>query len=143
MIESYKEFEQYIKSLKTRPKLLLHSCCGPCSSSVLEILVKYFKVDVYYYNPNIYPEKEFIKRKNEQERLLKRLDNNIKFIEGEYDYNLYKRSVLGLENEKEGGLRCKTCINMRMNEACKYAKEHNYDCFTTTLSVSPHKNSMQ
>ena len=82
MIESYKDFEEYIKRLDTKPTLLLHSCCGPCSSSVLELLVNYFKVDVYYYNPNIYPESEFIKRKNEQERLLKELDNNIKFIEG-------------------------------------------------------------
>ena len=141
MIESYKEFEEYLQKLDKKPTLLLHSCCGPCSSSVLELLVKYFKVDVYYYNPNIYPESEFIKRKNEQERLLKELDNNIKFIEGIYDYKLYKEMVKGQENEKEGGLRCKTCINLRMEEACNYAKEKGYDFFTTTLSVSPHKNS--
>lgn len=141
MIESYKEFEEYLKKLDKKPTLLLHSCCGPCSSSVLTLLVNYFKVDVYYYNPNIYPESEFIKRKNEQERILKELDNNIKFIEGIYDYNLYKEMVKGQENEKEGGLRCKTCIRLRMEEACNYAKEKGYDFFTTTLSVSPHKNS--
>lgn len=141
MIESYKEFEEYLKKLDKKPTLLLHSCCGPCSSSVLTLLVNYFKVDVYYYNPNIYPESEFIKRKNEQERILKELDNNIKFIEGIYDYNLYKEMVKGQENEKEGGLRCKTCISLRMEEACNYAKEKGYDFFTTTLSVSPHKNS--
>ena len=141
MIESYKKFEEYLKKLDKKPTLLLHSCCGPCSSSVLELLVNYFKVDIYYYNPNIYPESEFIKRKNEQERLLKALDNNVKFIEGDYDYNLYKEKVKGKEKEKEGGIRCKTCINMRMEQACKYAKEHNYEYFTTTLSVSPHKNS--
>lgn len=141
MIESYKDFESFLNSLNYRPKLLLHSCCGPCSSSVLELLIKYFDVDVYYYNPNIYPESEFIKRSNTQESLLKKLDSNIKFILGDYDYDLYKKTISGLEKEKEGGLRCKECINLRMDEACRYAKENGYDFFTTTLSVSPHKNS--
>lgn len=141
MIESYKEFENYLKTLTYRPKLLLHSCCGPCSSAVLELLTKYFDVDLYYYNPNIYPENEFIKRSNTQEELLKKLDSNIKFIKGEYDYQIFKKEAIGLEKEKEGGPRCRKCINLRMEEACKYAKENNYDFFTTTLSVSPHKNS--
>ena len=141
MIENYKDFEVFLKKLDYRPKLLLHSCCGPCSSSVLELLLNYFDVDVYYYNPNIYPVTEFVKRSNTQESLLKKLNSSTKFIEGEYDYNLYKKTVSGLENEKEGGLRCKKCINLRMEEACKYAKENGYDFFTTTLSVSPHKNS--
>lgn len=140
-MESYKEFEEFLKTLKNRPKLLLHSCCGPCSSAVLELLIKYFDVDIYYYNPNIFPEEEFIKRSKTQEKLLKQLNENVSFILGDYDYELYKKTVTGLENEKEGGLRCRECINMRMEEACKYAKEHNYDYFTTTLSVSPHKNS--
>ncbi len=140
-MNSYKEFEEYLNSLNTRPKLLLHSCCGPCSSSVLELLTKYFDIDVLYYNPNIYPESEFIKRKEEQEKLLKKLGKNINFIEGKYDYNLYKETIKGLENEVEGGPRCKVCINMRMEETAKYAKEKGYDFFTTTLSVSPHKNS--
>lgn len=141
MIENYKDFEDFLQKLDYRPKLLLHSCCGPCSSSVLELLLKYFDIDVYYYNPNIYPLSEFIKRSNTQESLLDKLDSNIKFIEGKYDYNLYKKAVSGLENEKEGGLRCKKCIGLRMEEACRYAKENGYDYFTTTLSVSPHKNS--
>ena len=140
-MESYKEFEEFLKTLKNRPKLLLHSCCGPCSSAVLELLIKYFDVDIYYYNPNIFPEEEFIKRSKTQEKLLKQLNENVSFILGDYDYELYKKTVTGFENEKEGGLRCRKCINMRMEEACKYAKEHNYDYFTTTLSVSPHKNS--
>ncbi len=140
-MNSYKEFEEFLEKLDHRPKLLLHSCCGPCSSSVLELLVKYFDIDVLYYNPNIFPEEEFIKRKNEQEKLLKKLDKNIKFIEGNYDYDLYKSTIKGLEQEKEGGLRCKACINLRMEETAKYAKEKGYDYFTTTLSVSPHKNS--
>ena len=140
-MNSYKEFEKFLESLDKRPKLLLHSCCGPCSSSVLELLIKYFDIDVLYYNPNIYPEKEFIKRKNEQEKLLKKLDKNIRFIEGNYNYDLYRKSIKGLESEKEGGLRCKECIRLRMEKTAKYAKENGYDYFTTTLSVSPHKNS--
>lgn len=140
-MESYKEFENFLEGLDYRPKLLLHSCCGPCSSSVLELLLKYFDVDIFYYNPNIYPESEFVKRSNTQEKLLKELGKNIGFIPGKYDYDLYKKTITGLEQEKEGGLRCKECINLRMDEACRYAKDHGYDFFTTTLSVSPHKNS--
>lgn len=140
-MNSYHEFEEYLKNLKTKPSLLLHSCCGPCSTSVLELLTKYFKVDVYYYNPNIYPESEYLKRKNEQERLLNTIEENINFIEGEYDTENYNNFIKGLEGEKEGGLRCNKCIAYRMEKACKYAKDHKYDFFTTTLSVSPHKNS--
>ena len=136
---NYKEFENFLKSLDKRPKLLLHSCCGPCSTSVIELLSKYFDIDVYYYNPNIYPEDEFIKRKEEQKRLLSSL--GIKYIEGEYDYNLFKEKTAGLEPEPEGGARCKACINFRMEETSKYAKDNGYDFFTTTLSVSPYKNS--
>ncbi len=140
-MNSYKEFEEFLKKLDYRPKLLLHSCCGPCSSSVLELLIKYFDVDIYYYNPNIYPESEFIKRSNAQKSLLKKLDSNIKFIEGKYDYSLFNDTISGLESEKEGGSRCRKCINLRMEEACRYAKDNGYEFFTTTLSVSPHKNS--
>lgn len=138
-MNSYTEFINFLNSLDYRPKLLLHSCCGPCSTSVLELLSKYFDIDVYYYNPNIYPESEFIKRKNEQQRLLETL--GIKYIEGKYNYELFKKNVKGLEEEKEGGLRCKACISFRMENTALYAKENNYDFFTTTLSVSPYKNS--
>ena len=140
-VESYQEFENYLKSLKIKPRLLLHSCCGPCSTSVLELLTNYFKVDIYYYNPNIYPESEYLKRKNEQKRLINVLDEKINFIEGEYDTDNYNNFIKGLEEEKEGGARCNKCISFRMENVCKYAKENGYDFFTTTLSVSPHKNS--
>lgn len=140
MINTYSEFEKFLDKLDYRPKLLLHSCCGPCSSSVLEVLSKYFDITVYYYNPNIYPENEYLKRKNEQERLVKLL-GNISFVEEGYDYDYYKDNVKGLEEEPEGGLRCKRCISLRMDKACSYAKENGFDFFTTTLSVSPHKNS--
>lgn len=138
-MNSYKDFLTFLDKLDYKPKLLLHSCCGPCSTSVLELLSKYFIVDVYYYNPNIYPEEEFIKRKEEQRRILN--DLNIKYVEGDYDTSLYDKEVKGFESYPEGGLRCKKCIKMRMENACKYALANNYDYFTTTLSVSPHKNS--
>lgn len=140
MMENYKQFEDFLKSLKYRPKLLLHSCCGPCSTSVLELLKKYFDITVYYYNPNIYPESEYRKRIKEQEKVLSIFDG-LPLIEGDYDYSIYEAKTSGLENEKEGGLRCKACIDFRMEKACLYAKENNFDFFTTTLSVSPHKNS--
>ena len=138
-MDNYKEFEKFLNNLDYRPKLLLHSCCGPCSSSVLELLTKYFDVDIYYYNPNIYPLEEYNKRLGVQKELLDKL--NIKLIEGNYDYNSFLSIVKGLENEPEGGLRCRKCIAMRMEDSIKYAKDNNYDYFTTTLSVSPHKNS--
>ena len=140
-MKSYKEFEDYLNNIKNKPKLLLHSCCAPCSTSVLELLTKYFKVDIFYYNPNIYPENEYLKRKKEQERLIMLLNEDINFIESCYNPQVFNNEIKGLEQEKEGGSRCKKCIALRMKEACKYAKENNYDFFTTTLSVSPHKNS--
>ena len=140
-MKSYKEFEDYLNNIKNKPKLLLHSCCAPCSTSVLELLTKYFKVDIFYYNPNIYPENEYLKRKKEQEKLIMLLNEDINFIEACYNPQVFNNEIKGLEQEKEGGSRCKKCIALRMKEACKYAKENNYDFFTTTLSVSPHKNS--
>lgn len=140
-MKSYKEFEDYLNNIKNKPKLLLHSCCAPCSTSVLELLTKYFKVDIFYYNPNIYPENEYLKRKKEQEKLIMLLNEDINFIEACYNPEVFNNEIKGLEQEKEGGSRCKKCISLRMKEACKYAKENNYDFFTTTLSVSPHKNS--
>ena len=140
-MKSYKEFEDYLNNIKNKPKLLLHSCCAPCSTSVLELLTKYFKVDIFYYNPNIYPENEYLKRKKEQEKLIMLLNEDINFIEACYNPQVFNNEIKGLEQEKEGGSRCKKCISLRMKETCKYAKENNYDFFTTTLSVSPHKNS--
>lgn len=138
-MKNYNEFLNFLENLNYRPKLLLHSCCGPCSSSVIELLSKYFDIDVYYYNPNIYPKEEYVKRMNEQKRLLDIL--NINLIKGEYDENSYYEKIKGLENEPEGGKRCYKCIKMRMEKASIYAKNNGYDFFTTTLSVSPHKSS--
>lgn len=139
-MNTYRDFELFLSNLKMRPRLLLHSCCGPCSSSVLMLLSKYFDIDVFYYNPNIYPYEEYVKRENEQKRLLLNLEN-INFIKASYDSDEYNKIIEGLEGEKEGGMRCYKCIMMRMEKSCLYAKNNNYDYFTTTLSVSPHKNS--
>lgn len=139
-MNSYSDFLSFLDSLDYKPRLLVHSCCAPCSSSVLELLSKYFVVDVYYYNPNIYPFDEYVRREEEQKRLISYF-SDVGFIRGLYDSDKYFSVVNGLESEREGGRRCYKCISMRMEEACKYAKENGYDFFTTTLSVSPHKNS--
>lgn len=135
MITNYKEFENFLENTKEKKKLLIHACCGPCSTSVLELLNKYFLIDVLYYNPNIYPEEEYKKRLN----ALKKVSKNI--ISFSYDSELFTNLVKGLETEKEGGLRCYKCIEARLRKTATYAKENGYDFFTTTLSVSPHKNS--
>lgn len=135
MITNYKEFENFLENTKEKKKLLIHACCGPCSTSVLELLNKYFLIDVLYYNPNIYPEEEYKKRLN----ALKKVSKNI--ISFSYDSDLFTNLVKGLETEKEGGLRCYKCIEARLRKTATYAKENGYDFYTTTLSVSPHKNS--
>lgn len=124
-------------------RLLLQSCCGPCSSYVLEYLSNYFEITVYYYNPNIDTEEEYQKRLKEQERLIKLMvfKNKVEFKKGKYDRDKFKKIVKGLENEKEGGVRCFGCYALRMEAAAILAKEENFDYFTTTLSVSPYKNA--
>lgn len=126
-----------------RPTLLLHSCCAPCSSYVLEYLSKYFKITIFYYNPNISSEEEYHKRKEEQKRFIKESNysDDIDFIEGDYDNTKFEETIKGLELEKEGGPRCKKCYYLRLEETAKCAKDNNYDYFTTTLSISPYKNA--
>jgi len=125
------------------PRLLIHSCCAPCSSYVLEYLSDFFAITVYYYNPNIYPESEYYKRVKEQERLIKSmpLNNPVLFVEGEYEPQKYYDLVKGHENDPEGGDRCAICYRMRLEEAAKTARQGGYDYFTTTLTVSPYKNA--
>jgi len=125
------------------PRLLIHSCCAPCSSYVLEYLSDFFAITVYYYNPNIYPESEYYKRVKEQERLIKSmpLKNPVLFVEGEYEPQKYYDLVKGHENDPEGGDRCAICYRMRLEEAAKTARQGGYDYFTTTLTVSPYKNA--
>lgn len=132
-----------IKSLDYKPKLLLHSCCGPCSTTVLSILKDYFEITVFYYNPNIEPIKEYEMRKSEQIRFIKELDSNIKFLDCDYDNASFRRAVEGLEQEKEGGARCSVCYKLRLEKTAQMAKELDFEYFTTTLTVSPYKNSQK
>ncbi len=125
------------------PTLLLHSCCAPCSSYVLKYLGNYFKITLYFYNPNIYPKEEYDKRLKEQKRLIKLLKVKypIDIIEGVYEPNVFLEQSLGLEKEREGYGRCFKCYRLRLEKTAKKAKELKFDYFTTTLTVSPYKNS--
>ncbi len=127
------------------PSLLLHSCCAPCSSYVIEYLSNYFKITVFYYNPNIYPEVEYRKRVEEEKRFISEFKTKyeVNFIEGKYDDKRFYEEVKGLENEKEGGRRCFKCYKLRLLETAKLAKDKNFDYFTTTLSISPYKNAQK
>lgn len=133
------EMKKIISNLDDHNKLLLHSCCGPCSSSVIERLRDYFDITVIYYNPNIEPKEEYEKRKSEQLRLLNEL--GIKFMDIDYLNNEYHKKIKGYENEPENGLRCPLCFELRLDKTASKAKENNFDFFGTTLTVSPHKNS--
>ena len=127
------------------PSLLLHSCCAPCSSYVLEYLSQYFNITVYYYNPNIFPEEEYFRRINEQKEFIRSLNTKypVNFIEGDYDSERFYEVVKGYENEREGSERCFRCYELRLNNAALIAKKLNFDYFTTTLSISPHKNAQK
>lgn len=120
-------------------KLLLHVCCAPCSAYVIQELQKNYDVTLFYFNPNIYPESEYEVRKNESENYAKKL--NINFIEKKIDHNNWLEKIKGFENEPERGKRCFICYKMRLEETAKYAHDNNFDIFTTTLSISPHKSS--
>ncbi len=123
-----------------KKKLLLHSCCGPCSTVVIERLKDDYDVCLFYYNPNIEPEEEYQKRKQEEQKVCKHF--GVPFIEGEYDNAGWLEFVKGLEKEKEGGARCAKCFEYRLKKTADYAKENGFDLFATTLSVSPHKNTL-
>ena len=141
-----KMLEATIAGLKEQnrvPTLLLHSCCAPCSSYCLEYLSQYFHITVDYYNPNIYPEEEYHMRVQEQQRLIRELPAKypIAFREGAYDKERFYEMARGLEEEKEGGERCFKCYRLRLEEAARAAKAGGFSYFTTTLSISPHKNA--
>ena len=125
-------------------KLLLHSCCGPCSSACIERLLKEtdYEITIFYYNPNIYPQEEYIKRKNEQIRLINELNNpKVKFLDCDYQPDEFNKIAKGFEAEKEGGARCSRCFVLRLNKTAQTAKDMGYNAFATTLTVSPHKNA--
>lgn len=146
MKENYQiKMEEIIHSIDSNkaPKLLLQACCAPCSSYVLELLSNYFKITIVYYNPNIYPVLEYEKRLTEVRKLVKliKTNNPIDILEVDYDNNSFKNISKGLENEKEGGVRCHKCYYLRMEKVAELAKKYNYDYFTTTLSISPYKDA--
>ncbi len=125
------------------PSLMLHSCCAPCSSYVLEYLSDFFDITVFYYNPNISPREEFDKRVSEQKRLIAEmpLKRAVKFIEGKYEAERFREISKGLEDAKEGGERCMKCYRLRLEETAKAAQKGGFDYFTTTLSISPLKKA--
>ena len=141
-----KELDKTLEKLTKEervPKLLLHSCCAPCSSYVLEYLSQYFEITVFYYNPNIYPESEYTKRIWEQQKIIDELPakHPISFMAGPYDKERFYEMASGLEHVKEGGARCMKCYELRLREAAKIAKNAGFDYFTTTLSISPLKKA--
>ena len=139
-----KELENILKENK-RPSLLLHACCAPCSSYVLEYLNKYFDITVFFYNPNISPESEFTYRLAELNRLIDEAsyENIVNVISPEYDSSVFFEMAKGMENLSEGGERCFKCYELRLRESAKAAKQLGFDYFTTTLSISPHKNAQK
>ena len=144
MVESYYKLElDELSKIKGKKRILLHSCCAPCSSHVITFLTKYFDITIFYYNPNISPKSEYNKRKEEQIRLIKEIDkiNNIDIIDCDYDNDKYETLIKGYEECPERGDRCTICFNLRLQETAKMAKLLNYDYFCSTLTVSPYKNS--
>lgn len=144
-INYQKQMDALLKALPagTPPTLLLHSCCGPCSSYVLSYLTEYFNIELLYYNPNIHPAKEYQKRLAEQQRLIDEMPfkNRVELLPCRYDPKEFFDAVKGLEDEREGGARCETCFRLRLQEAQRVAKERCAAFFCTTLTVSPHKNA--
>ncbi len=137
-----KQLDNLLSSFPCEPKptLLLHACCGPCSSYVLEYLSAYFDITLFFYNPNIYPKEEYLHRLETEKQLLDQT-GWAKLMEGSYDHSAFLAAVKGLEGEPEGGARCEFCFRLRMEEAAGAAKAGGFDYFATTLSVSPHKDA--
>ncbi len=132
-----------LKNMGENKKILLHSCCAPCSSHVISVLTKYADITILYYNPNISPIEEYEKRKEEQIRLINEInkDHKVDIVDCDYDNNIYESLIKGFENCPERGDRCTICFNLRLEKTAKMAKLLNYDYFCSTLSVSPYKNS--
>ncbi len=130
-----KLMHEEIASLGYKPRLLLHCCCAPCSSAVIEKLKEHFSITYFFFNPNIYPESEFSTRKNEFKKL------GVLVVDVGYDHNEFLSLVKGKEQEKEGGERCKMCIAYRMQKAFEFASQNDFEMVTTTLSISPHKDA--
>lgn len=137
------EMTKQMENIEEGSSLLLHACCAPCSSAVLERLASFFKITIFYYNPNISEEKEYQKRIEEIKRFIKEYKTKyeVKLIEGNYDPNDFFSIAKNLENEPERGSRCYKCYKLRLEETARIASLYDFPYFTTTLSISPHKNS--
>ena len=143
-----KELDSLLKQLESEqrvPSLLIHSCCAPCSSYVLEYLSQYFEITLFYYNPNIYPESEYTKRILEQQKLIQdmKFRHPVSFVADKYEKERFHAMAEGMENLKEGGARCMKCYELRLSEAARQAAAGGFDFFTTTLSISPMKNAQK
>lgn len=138
-----RRLDEVISALEKTPRLLLHCCCAPCSSYVLEYLSQHFEISCLFYNPNISPQEEFDKRANELRRLISQQPHKypVSLIVEKYNSEEFFAAVKGLEKIKEGGERCFACYRLRLERAAKYAKEYNFDFFCSTLSISPLKNA--
>ena len=141
-----KQLEEVLqKESGHRPKLLLHTCCAPCSSYCLEYLLSHFEITVFYYNPNITEEAEYRHRAAEQQRLIEALgcdiDRHAAFAEGPYEPQRFLEVAKGLEKCPEGGERCERCFRLRLETAAEYAAKNGFDYFTTSLTISPLKNA--
>jgi len=144
MAQNYQQiFNSIIGSLQGKPRLLLHTCCAPCSTSVLENLADKFEITLLYFNPNTYPQSEYDSRLAELRAFLKAagLDKKIPVLENGYDHDLFISTVTGLENEKEGAKRCYECYKLRLAETMRQGILNRFDYFCTVLSISPHKNA--
>lgn len=135
--------DKIIQSLASKPRLLLHSCCGPCSSYVLEYLAQYFYITVLFFNPNIQPKSEYLKRLDCQKQLIAAMCPSISLLEIGYEGDMFSEISKGLEKEPEGGMRCTKCFELRLQKTAQIAFEQKFDYFCTTLSVSPHKDSLR
>ena len=145
-INYQKELDKLISQLEKEgrvPSLLLHSCCGPCSSYCIEYLSQYFNITVFYYNPNIYLDEEYYHRVKEQQRFIDVFPTKypVHFIEGDYDKDRFYAIAKGLEHEPEKGARCHKCYDLRLRRTAQVAKEKGFDFFSTTLTISPMKDS--
>lgn len=138
------EIENILKSGEV-PRILLHSCCAPCSTHVIDTLSPYFDITVLYYNPNIEPYEEYEKRKQEEVRFISEYQakNKLDILDVQHENELFREMARGLEDVPEGGARCIKCYYLRMEKTAKLAREHRYDYFATTLTVSPLKNSQK
>ena len=141
MKENYqKELDAVVARLTDKPRLLLQSCCGPCSTYVLSYLKQYFDITLLYYNPNIQPRAEYDLRLENQRKVLAAMPE-VHILECAYDGEAYNAAVRGLEGEPEGGARCTVCFRLRLEETARLAAEGKFDYFCTTLTVSPHKDA--